>query len=235
MTFTDEQLAQLETAASRLLANEPLQYVLGKAWFYGMTFSVDNSVLIPRPETEELVELIFRENKLSSPVILDIGTGSGIIAITLKKEIPGSIVYALDISVQALDVAIKNADTLQADIHFIHGDIFHHEKMDLPQFDMIISNPPYVDPVEKNTLHKNVLDHEPHLALFGHEHDPFVFYRTICAYAYHHLNERGNLYFEIPENKGDEVSRIVAGAGFTDVRTFHDMQGKERMVAAEKK
>jgi release factor glutamine methyltransferase len=220
---------ELESAMSSLLTGIPIQYVLGKAAFYERDFFVSPDVLIPRFETEELVHLIISENKLLSPSILDVGTGSGCVPITLSLEIPKSSVSGLDISSEALKVAGQNARSLQANVNFFHIDILQE---DLPPgpWDMIVSNPPYVRHSEKNAMHQNVVEHEPALALFVPDDDPLLFYRTITQKAPQKLNTGGKLYFEINEAFGLEIKQLLLREGFVGVSIHKDLQGKSRMV-----
>lgn len=230
----EEQLDILQIASSRLLNYEPIQYILGEAWFYGKKFKVESGVLIPRPETEELIEFIISENKKTNPAILDIGTGSGCIPVILKSEIPKANIFALDISEKALQIAEENANLHKTEIQFIQCDILNPGDLIFQQFDLIVSNPPYVDPAEASALHKNILDFEPHLALFGAKEEPFIFYTVISDFAFKYLAHHGKLFFELPENKGELISSIVTNAGLRNIKIKCDLQGKERMLMAEK-
>ncbi len=232
--LNNEQIQILQQASVRLRNNEPIQYVLGEAWFYGKKFIVNPDVLIPRPETEELIELILEKNKKTDPHILDIGTGSGCIPVILKNELPHAHVYSIDISDQALHIAQQNAFRHGTEIHFLHLDILNNSPLQLPQMDIIVSNPPYVDPADATSLHKNVFDHEPHLALFGNKDEPLIFYRKISEFAFTQLLPHGRLFFEIPENKGEVIYSIVSLTGLKNIQIKKDIQGKERMVSAEK-
>ncbi|MBK7034906.1 MAG: peptide chain release factor N(5)-glutamine methyltransferase [Bacteroidetes bacterium] len=233
-TLDMEQLHWWETASKRLLSNEPVQYVLGKAWFYGRKLKVDPSTLIPRPETEELVELILKENNSSNPTILDIGCGSGCIALTLKLEIPNSEVFALDKSTGALEVTRTNAALYNAHLTLLEADMLNPEPWEaqLPQFDIIVSNPPYIAPEDKKTMENNVLMFEPMSALFAEHADPLVFYREISRFATKKLKPGGKLYFEIPHNKAETIEEIVKSYGFEEIRILQDMQGNDRMLTA---
>jgi release factor glutamine methyltransferase len=232
------QQSELEHCLARLLAREPIQYVTGKAHFYGHTFQVAPGVLIPRPETEELVHWIVSGNKLADPVIWDIGTGSGCIAISLKKAIPGARVYASDISEGALHIAKENADKLNARVEFLLSDIFSDEEI-LFKPDIIVSNPPYIPERDKKTMHKNVLEFEPHMALFVPDDDALKFYRRIAQVAKLKFEKSasigqasrssGKLYFEIHEHYSDEIRDMMNGLGF-EVEVRRDLQGKARMV-----
>ena len=230
--ITSIQAKKIDEIIERLKNMEPIQYILGETEFFGMTFAVDKNVLIPRPETEELVELIISENKDVQPVnILDIGTGSGAIAVALKKNLPGSIVSAWDVSPGALGVAAKNAADNGVQVLFEKVDIlgvYPKEK----RFDIIVSNPPYVMESEKAVMDDNVLRHEPHLALFVPDNKALMFYERIADVALCLLEEGGRLYFEINAQKGQETVDMLACKGFRDIRLFTDLSGKDRMVRA---
>src|SRR5690554_3040474 len=192
---SDSDQESFQNIQTALIKGKPLQHILGQAWFFGLSFQVNEHVLIPRPETEELVDLIIRENNKAPIKLLDIGTGSGCIPIALKKNLPAtSSVYALDISPEALAVARKNAEALQADVQFIQNDILSENPVILllnEKFDVMVSNPPYITPAEKKEMHVNVLDHEPHLALFVEEEQPLIFYEAIARYAKQQLKSGG--------------------------------------------
>ncbi|HTN08383.1 peptide chain release factor N(5)-glutamine methyltransferase [Agriterribacter sp.] len=231
-----------------LLQQQPVQYVVGEAWFYGMPLYVNEHVLIPRPETEELVEWVMKDEKNrlqgagykgqgtgGSPAILDIGTGSGCIAMALKKSIPESDVYAIDVSSKALAVAQQNAKTQQTAVQFLQIDFLNAAQTNaLPLFDIIVSNPPYIPEKDKTDMHKNVLDFEPHAALFVKDNDPLLFYWAIAAFAGQHLQPDGCVYTEIHETMGEAVKNIFTQKGFTHTVVRKDMQGKDRMVSAAK-
>ena len=219
---------------ARLLQHTPVQYVLHEAWFFGMPFYVDESVLIPRPETEELVETVLEDNKsMQSLSILDIGTGSGCIAISLKKKLPESIIYALDISKKALRVAKENALKNSVDIVFLHNNILNIKAAnDLPAFDMVVSNPPYITQAEASVMHPNVLLHEPHIALFVPDEDALLFYKAITDFSLQHLKPGGKLYFEINELLGSEVAALLKLKGFSEIQVKKDLQQKNRIVSA---
>jgi release factor glutamine methyltransferase len=216
-------------AFESLLKGKPIQYVLGKAPFYGREFVVSPAVLIPRNETEELVHLIIKENQKPGLGILDIGTGSGCIPISLALEMNAPTVFALDISDEALEIAMLNAEKLNTKVEFRCLDIL---KDDLPfeDLDIIVSNPPYVRHSEKDLMHTNVLAHEPHLALFVYDDDPLIFYRTIAQKANTALKSGGKLYFEINEAFGKETKNLMEDLGFVEVKIFEDLNGKERMI-----
>lgn len=226
---------QLQHDLARLLAHEPLQYVLGIGHFYGHDFRVTPDTLIPRPETEELVYLIINRHKTQRPLqLLDIGTGTGCIPITLSLELPGIQAMGLDISPAALQVAQQNAETLKAPVRFLLRDILSETLQDLPPLDVVVSNPPYVTEAEKALMRPNVLDYEPELALFVPDADPLRFYRRIAELAAEQLKAGGWLYFEINEQFGPQMLELVEGLGFQHARVLDDMQGKARMLEAQK-
>lgn len=229
-----DKIPTLELIVKRLLNSEPLQYIIGTTEFYGNLFEVNPSVLIPRPETEELVQLIILENKNQTPIsIIDIGTGSGCIAISLKKEIRQAKVYAADISKEAIDTATKNALLNKVDIDFLELDILSKETI-LPETSIIVSNPPYVMHSEKVLMQSNVLNFEPHLALFAEESDPLIFYKAITEKAIKYLHPKGKIYFEINEQFGKETAELLIQNGFSKVKILKDLSGKDRMVSGEK-
>lgn len=221
----------LRGAFAKLLSGKPIQYILGKAPFYGREFFVDPSVLIPRNETEELVHWIIQENKSTNLRILDIGTGTGCIPISLDLVMRRPRVYGLDISKEALEMAKKNNTTLGAGVQFIEADILN-QAIDLSELDIIVSNPPYVLESEKGQMHPNVLDHEPHLALFVANDDALLFYESIARKAKDALKIAGKLYFEINESKGVAVSRLLENLGYSNIEIRKDLNGKDRMVRA---
>lgn len=230
--ITSQEEVLLKQYAERLLKHEPVQYILNECWFYGLKFYVDKNVLIPRPETEELVDWIIRNLKFpfKELKILDIGTGSGCIAIALKRKLRKAEVWACDVSKEALEVAKQNSANLQADINFVQLDFINEKERDqLTSFDIIVSNPPYVPEKDKGTMNKNVLEFEPHTALFVKDNNPLVFYEAIADFAKTHLNKEGSVYCEIHESLGKETTALFTEKGFT-VELKKDMQGKERMV-----
>lgn len=220
---------KIELAMSQLIMGTPIQYVLGVAPFYGRDFQVTPHVLIPRFETEELVHLIIQENTVAAANILDVGTGSGCIPITLSLELPKSRVVGIDISPEALGVAVGNAQSLNASLDFHQVDVLREELPSGP-WDIIVSNPPYVRHLEKAAMHKNVTDYEPALALFVPDDDPLLFYRVITQKAVHKLNPGGTLYFEINEAFGRETKQLLEKEGLTEVQIHLDLQGKDRIV-----
>jgi release factor glutamine methyltransferase len=247
-----DQQQQLVQFTSELLTHKPIQYVLHEAWFAGMKLYVDEQVLIPRPETEELVEDV---GSLMSEVrgrmpeavpsdvrlqtsalrLLDIGTGSGCIPIALKKKLPGAEIYACDVSEGALAVAKKNAATHGTAITFFQLDFLDDTQWDrLPQVDLIISNPPYIPLHDQANMQRNVLDYEPHLALFVSNNDPLLFYKAIAAFALNKLSPGGTIYAEIHEDLGMATRELFIAKGFADVQVKKDMQGKDRVVKAKK-
>lgn len=218
----------------RLLAGEPVQYIVGFAWFYGLKFKVNNEVLIPRPETEELVEWILNDTKNKKVSVLDIGTGSGCIATTLKVKNPQLEVSAIDISESALITASRNAYRQGADVSFWTFDILNEANWKkMPNFDIIVSNPPYIPHREKTLMHTNVLAHEPHLALFVEDENPLVFYEKIADFAKKCFNtEGGVLYFETNEFNAHEVVTMLNSKGFSDIVLQKDMSGSDRLIKA---
>lgn len=232
LTLSSSQSSALEGLLSRLAAYEPLQYVLGSAEFCGLSFSVNPSVLIPRPETSELVDWVCRDcESRSSAKILDVCTGSGCIAVSLASRLHGACVSALDVSLPALDVARANASDNGVDVHFFQHDMLS-SPVSLGAFDIIVSNPPYVCEAEKADMDRNVLDFEPHLALFVSDDDPLVFYRQIASFALLSLNPGGALFFEINERFGPQCVDLLTSLGFHDVVLNMDVYGKNRMVRA---
>ena len=231
---TDEAQARLlEDTIGRLLRFEPIQYIQGKARFLGRDFRVEPGVLIPRPETEELVEKILKETTAGAR-ILDIGTGSGCIAVTLALEVPDAQVQAWDISETALQVAKENAKAWQASVDFILRDVLTWEPKEQATWDVIVSNPPYVRESEKAGMAPRVLDYEPGRALFVPDEDPLVFYRAIGEFGMRHLVPGGWLYFEINEALGLENIELLKSLGYTDLVLRHDLFDKPRMVRGRK-
>lgn len=231
--MTAEKTAELNKIFGRLTEGEPVQYVLGRAEFCGRWFSVRPSVLIPRPETEELCAWITADSKASaSPKVLDIGTGSGCIAITLQLDMPESKVTAWDISADALDVARENAKQLGANVNFVKQDALNAKPEG--EWDVIVSNPPYICEKEKKDMAVNVLEHEPHTALFVPDTDPLLFYRAITRLAVQTLSKGGRLYFEINPIYADDTCHMMRAEGMTAVELRSDMYGKQRMAKGVK-
>ncbi len=240
------QLIQWESALSELLNQKPIQYIIGATEFYGLPFMVNENTLIPRPETEELVDWIVAESLKSAAgsfKILDIGTGSGCIAISLAKNLPNAEVFAVDVSEKALAVAKKNADTNKVKVNFIQADILKiNDLVELPtsnfqlptHFDIIVSNPPYVRHLEKAEIKPNVLEHEPHLALFVEDTDALLFYRKIAELAKENLAEKGKLFFEINQYLGKETLELLEKFGFNSTELKKDIYGNDRMTRSEK-
>ena len=234
-----------DRALERLKNQEPIQYILGKTDFFGLPFLVDKNTLIPRPETEELVAWIIDEveilNNKSSPKIslLDIGTGSGCIPISLAKNIDFAAIYAIDISTKTLEVALKNADSNQVSISFFEMDILKTSNLDLLSkdktqinFDIIVSNPPYVRESEKSAMDKNVLENEPHQALFVSDENPLVFYEKIADLALLHLSRNGLLFFEINQYLRNQTVNMLLKKGFKNIELRKDIFGNNRMIKA---
>lgn len=223
---------------SKLKLEKPIQYILGETEFMDLKFSVNKSVLVPRPETEELVRWILDNCQVEvsrNLKILDIGTGSGCIAISLAKNLPNAKVYALDVSEEALVVAKENAEFNEVAIEFIHADILELETLGFDSaqpdnFDIIVSNPPYVREKEKAAMQTNVLEHEPQLALFVTNEKPLVFYKRITAFAKTHLNEGGALYFEVNQYLGKETKELLEEQNFSEIELRKDMFGNDRML-----
>lgn len=227
--MTAEKTAELNKIFGRLMEGEPVQYVLGRAEFSGRWFNVRPGVLIPRPETEELCAWITADSKASaSPKVLDIGTGSGCIAITLQLDMPESKVTAWDISADALDVARENAQQLGANVNFVKLDALNAKPEG--EWDVIVSNPPYICEKEKKDMAVNVLEHEPHTALFVPDADPLLFYRAITRLAVQTLSKGGRLYFEINPIYADDTCHMMRAEGMTAVELRSDMYGKQRMA-----
>jgi release factor glutamine methyltransferase len=226
-----------EYMLDELLQGKPLQYVLGKCWFMGKPFKVNEQVLIPRPETEELVIWILNDwkNKQGTQNIIDIGTGTGCIPIALKAEWPSAQIYACDVSMGALEMAQINAQNLGQDIHFIQQDILAQALwLQLPQYDIIVSNPPYIPINELATMETHVTAHEPHLALFVADNDRFLFYRTIAQLGKTKLKEGGAIYCEIHRDFPEETKAVFEAEGYTDIELRKDMHDNWRMIKAVK-
>jgi release factor glutamine methyltransferase len=252
MELAPDVSTQLDSIIERLLLQEPLQYILQKSWFYGLELYVDGQVLIPRPETEELVDWIIRDVKTSGfpageppPLtadkttqlkIMDVGTGSGCIALALKRNLPLAEVWGCDASDGALNVARRNGANLDIRVDFQGLDFLDEaQRKQLPTVDIAVSNPPYIPQGEKDSMPYNVVAHEPHLALFVPDQDPLVFYRALAQYGYQRLHEGGRMYLEIHESLGKEVMALLEASGYKNIQLRKDMQGKERMVRAERK
>lgn len=233
LRLSESEMLKIHFAVKDLLKSKPIQYITGECEFCDLTFKVNENVLIPRPETSEMVSEIVKSRKTkdkSNTSILDIGTGSGCIAISLAKALPQSSVFALDISEKALEVAKENADINNVNLTFIHDNILSLDKEIDKKFDIIVSNPPYVRELEKAEMRDNVLKWEPHNALFVSDDDPLVFYRSILRFAKDHLNENGEVWFEINEFLGKEMYFLCKEMGFNNIEIHKDFRGKERIV-----
>lgn len=245
------QLELFEKYSEELSTHKPVQYVLHEAWFCNMKFYVDENVLIPRPETEELVNWVYeefrnkkqgtRDKEQDSPftidhspfTILDIGTGSGCIPVALKKKLDDVMIYSCDVSEKALAVAKRNALSNNADVNFLQLDFLNKEQRnELPAFDIIVSNPPYIPIGEKTSTPANVVNFEPHVALFVNENDPLIFYNTIADFALEKLLPNGIVYAELHENLYSDVKKLFLQKGFQDITIKKDLQGKNRMLKA---
>ena len=236
LSFSNEEIQLWNSILDSLKLEIPVQYLLGKTSFYGLDFEVNPAVLIPRPETEELVDWIITYNskieRSKDLKILDIGTGSGCIAISLAKNISNSEVFAIDVSQKALATAKRNAEINDVKVTFIEKDILETDDLER-QFDVIVSNPPYVRELEKQEIKKNVLDNEPHLALFVEDNDALVFYRKIAELAQKNLSPNGKLFFEINQYLGKEMMELLENMGLKNIELRKDIYGNDRMIKAE--
>ncbi len=230
--LSDAEMQKLTEIVGKLKNSEPIQYILGESDFFGLAFYVNGSVLIPRPETEELVQWVLESAENKPMKILDIGTGSGCIAVTLAKKLPSAEVHAWDISEDALEVARRNAERNGVKVIFSKRDMLLEPVSD-EKFDIIVSNPPYVTEVEKTEMQENVLNFEPHLALFVPDDNALVFYEKIADFALTNLNKDGKLFFEINRAKGADIAHLLEEKGFTNIELRKDISGNERMVMAE--
>lgn len=233
-SIDQKSVTVLQNALKQLKTQVPIQYIIGSTTFCDLKFKVSNDVLIPRPETEELVQWIIDDFKNQKPIkILDIGTGSGCIAISLAKYLPNVELYAMDISEKAIEMAKQNAKLNNVDINFIQADILALQQLN-QSFDCIVSNPPYVQNQEKNQMEKNVLDFEPHQALFVPDNNPLIFYNAIAAFAQNHMNKNGSLYFEINRLFGAKIIEMLQNKGFNQVILKQDFYNADRMIKATK-
>jgi release factor glutamine methyltransferase len=249
--ITPEQELAFRDDLQRLLKHEPIQYLMNKSWFYGLELFVDPSVLIPRPETEELVEWVINDIKASGLdvftrdmagadktnllKILDVGTGSGCIALALKKAMPKAEIWGCDMSEEALNVARRNGSALDIRVDFQGLNFLDPEQQrQLPTVNILVSNPPYIPIKDKQLMDRNVVEHEPHLALFVPNDDPLVFYRALAKFGMHRLYENGSIYMEIHEDLGSQVTDLFKEEGYFSVEVKKDMQGKNRMVKVKK-
>jgi release factor glutamine methyltransferase len=235
-TVLPDFLAQVERAIPLLVNHMPVQYVIGKTWFYNMELFIEPGVLIPRPETEIMVaEILQRHKHKSSLRILDIGTGSGAIAVALSKNLKEAVVTGIDYSDKALSVASTNAEKLKAKVEFLKMDILNNSGYEkLEKFNLIASNPPYVKESEKLLMQRNVLDHEPEAALFVSDGDPLMYYKAIAEFAKSHLLDAGELWFEINELETAGVVSLLEINGFEKIQVFKDFNGKDRIVSGIK-
>ena len=236
LEFTEAEISQWNLVLEQLKIEIPIQYILGKTHFYGLEFQVNPKVLIPRPETEELVDWIIKTNSngnLSPIKIIDIGTGSGCIAISLAKNLPNASVFALDVSKKALEIAQINALQNETKITFIENNILETTNFE-QQFDVIVSNPPYVRNLEKAEIKKNVFENEPHLALFVADDNALLFYRKIAQIAMKNLQPSGQLFFEINQYLGKETLDLLADLGFQNIELRQDIYGNDRMISCRK-
>lgn len=226
-----EQEQRLRDVFHDLSTGKPIQYITGETEFCGLRFLVGPEVLIPRPETEELAMLICGEIDAQGKTIrvLDIGTGSGCIAVTIAKKTTAEV-WALDVSATALEIACKNAAVNAVVVTFVQADILQLVQLSGGPVDIIVSNPPYIPAAEAETMHKNVVEFEPHLALFVEDDDPILFYKAIAGFAVKNLSAGGRLYFEVHEDRGEEVVRFLKSNGFREVELIADLNGKSRMI-----
>ncbi|MCD4663694.1 MAG: peptide chain release factor N(5)-glutamine methyltransferase [Bacteroidales bacterium] len=233
-TVSESELLKIHFAVKDLKNYKPIQYILGKTEFYGLPIIVNPNVLIPRPETEDLAELIIKENKNHENIsILDIGTGSGCIAIVLKKYLTNAEVFAIEVSGNVLEVAKINSEINKTDIIFRQYDILQNDRISgFPDFDIIVSNPPYVRKSEKKQMRENVLDYEPDQALFVDDEEPLLFYKAITNFAKIHLKPNGKIYCEINQYLGKETSVLFYNEGFKHVNIFKDINGNDRVLKA---
>ena len=233
--LTEEDSNNLKEVTTRMNNNEPIQYIFGETEFYELPFYVTPDVLIPRPETEELVHYILENHDGEKKTILDIGTGSGCIAISLAKKNPKFEVFALDISMDALAVTQDNITENEVQIQLVQEDILNPDGIEeLPNFDIIVSNPPYITENEKSLMHKNVLEHEPALALFVDNETPLIFYKAIAEFGLKKLKNGGNLYTEINEQFGEETKALFESLGYTDAIIHKDLNGKDRYISCKR-
>lgn len=231
LEFSEDEIQKMNFYLNELKNQKPIQYLLGVTEFFGLRFDVNPNVLIPRPETEELVDWILSENKDKKELkILDIGTGSGCIAISLAKNLKAEV-FAFDISEEALKTAQINSDNNHTFVHFIEFDILN-DVWEGEKFDIIVSNPPYVRELEKHEIKPNVLENEPHLALFVSDKNPLIFYEKITDFAKNHLSENGQLFFEINQYLGKETIQMLQQKGFSDIVLKKDIYGNDRMILA---
>ena len=229
--LSDDDQNEIGKIIDRLKNHEPIQYILGMTEFYSLPFYAIPGVLIPRPETEELVHWIIQENKHLKPTILDIGTGTGCIAISLRKNILQSTVLACDVSPVCIETARRNSQLNNSEVSVFEYNILNQvPEIQFPELDIVVSNPPYIREGEKRLMEKNVLDHEPELALFVPDENPLIFYEQIADFSQIHLKNRGRLYFEINEALGPECCNMLQEKGFSEIVLKKDIHGKNRMI-----
>jgi release factor glutamine methyltransferase len=225
-----DDFRRIKVIIAKLKSFEPIQYILGETEFYGLKLKVNPSVLIPRPETEELVDWIVQSKLPTHCSVLDIGTGSGCIALAIKNQLKEAKVSGMDISERALETARQNALENSLEVIFFQADILNPTNFTGKKYDVIVSNPPYIRECEKLLMHSNVLNYEPENALFVPDANPLVFYRAIASFANKFLNKNGSLFFEINENLGSETLGLLTDFGFFDIEITKDINGKNRMV-----
>jgi release factor glutamine methyltransferase len=230
----ENKFAQINKIVDDLKHEKPIQYIIGHTEFYELKFLVNENVLIPRPETEELVHWIITDNRIDEPVIIDIGTGSGCIPVSLAKNINSADVKSIDISEDAIETATRNAKLNNVNVEFVNADILSYTNIDVAKADIVVSNPPYIRESEKRLMSNNVLDNEPHLALFVDDNDPLIFYKVIADFAISNLKKGGVLYLEINEAFGEETCNMLIEKGFSDCILRKDLFGKDRMIKAMK-
>ncbi len=228
------QKTRVEEIVERLKKKEPIQYILGECEFYGLRFRVNPAVLIPRPETEELVHWVLNSNLKSGVKILDIGSGSGCIPLALKQQLPGATISSIDISDAALETATQNAQNLALEVDFYSADILNWQNETWGKYDVVVSNPPYVRESEKKMMDENVLHYEPEGALYVEDDDPLIFYRSIAEFAQCYLSEGGYLFFEINEYLGNEMILLLKSLKFSDIELHKDLNGRNRMLKCKK-
>lgn len=232
--LSDYMMEKIRDILARLEKHEPIQYILGTAYFYGMDLKVNRDTLIPRPETEELVDIIVKENTESDLRVLDIGTGSGAIAIALARNLNFPVITAIDISAGAIATAKENAHKLHADIDFLKQDVFCYTPS-TGSYDIIVSNPPYIDESERKDMEANVLEYEPHSALFVPDDSPLIYYSQIAEIGNLSLTEGGKVYCEINPRHADDLKALFAGQGYSDIEIVNDIHSRPRFIKCTKK
>lgn len=228
-----EKVEAMEKAVQKINKGKPVQYVLGKTHFYDLDLKIDHRALIPRPETEELVDWIVKLWKNRSPKVLDVGTGSGCIALAIKDQIPKSNVFGVDVIQNALDLAQENAEHLNLDVKFKFANAIKLHDFSPYKWDVIVSNPPYIPLDDKGQMKDHVIAHEPESALFVPNENPLLFYKAISLYARDHLVPKGSLFFELHEDMAEDVKKVLISYNFSQVEIRKDLQGKERMIHAQ--